>query len=655
MKKYIESVMMLLVGMLVVTACNNKDDDYNWTSSAGSLGEQVYFSADLAASIDTPVSASSFKVQLNRVKTDTEQTVPLKITAPEDCIYTPASDKVTFAQGSKTAELVFNYDPAKVQYGKYVDITVEIADASFTTPYGSSKYTFQVGMTEWKKMTGKATFKDDLVCGLYGATTAWAVEIEESVVTPGRYRLVAPYGPNSGFPSFLYKNGLIEGSSLDAVKSAYKDTNENTYLIVNAQDPKAVYIEECETGYSDLGGGISAGAVGVISYPYYYIKAGKFTFEEYKAKYPEDFGILEDGVITFPSGKEILVTIDGALKYYGNTHKEFAIALPGHSLKDLTAELTFKGIFTNAAGEVFANCDLTLGADATNVKAIVMEQDVDDEAVADAIAAGELEAMDVTAGNINVPISADMTGKLKVIVVVIDNGAAKTIKSADFEYYGGGKNPWQSLGTGYLTDDFVVTMFYETYDEATETGTVYEPKTYEVEILENTDEPGAYRIVDAFKGVTSYLKSLTYESANLDVNATNPDAVYIETQSTGLFDGSDEIAIASYGGYSGNVNYMGKLVDGVITFPVLQTSSGTILQGIVFFGTSGYYTGSNGAFKIVLPSASAGVKAKAKRAAAAADFEHRLNGGNVHRVKGVHVKKSSLQNRFSERPQTLKK
>ena len=80
MKKYIESIMMLLVGMLVVTACSSKDDDYDWTSGAGNLGEQVYFSSELGASIDTPIDASSFKVTLSRVKTDAEQTVPLNIT-----------------------------------------------------------------------------------------------------------------------------------------------------------------------------------------------------------------------------------------------------------------------------------------------------------------------------------------------------------------------------------------------------------------------------------------------------------------------------------------------------------------------------------------------------------------------------------------------
>jgi ABC-type Fe3+-citrate transport system substrate-binding protein len=47
MKKYIESIMMLFIGMVVVTACSNKDDDdYSWATVSG---EQVFFSTDLSA------------------------------------------------------------------------------------------------------------------------------------------------------------------------------------------------------------------------------------------------------------------------------------------------------------------------------------------------------------------------------------------------------------------------------------------------------------------------------------------------------------------------------------------------------------------------------------------------------------------------------
>jgi hypothetical protein len=75
------------------------------------------------------------------------------------------------------------------------------------------------------------------------------------------------------------------------------------------------------------------------------------------------------------------------------------------------------------------------------VKAIVMSQDDDADAVADALASGELEGIDVEAGRIEIPIAEGLEGKLQMIVVVIADGAAQSVATANFEYYGGG-NPW---------------------------------------------------------------------------------------------------------------------------------------------------------------------------------------------------------------------
>ena len=84
---------------------------------------------------------------------------------------------------------------------------------------------------------------------------------------------------------------------------------------------------------------------------------------------------------------------------------------------------------------------------------------------------------------------------------------------------------------------------------------------------------------------------------------------------------------------------MGTLKDGVITFPVLEQmdDGGNVItdeegntqvyQGWMNFSGGKYYpTGLNGELQIVLPSASAEVKAKAQRRAAADNFACRLYG-----------------------------
>jgi hypothetical protein len=305
-----------------------------------------------------------------------------------------------------------------------------------------------------------------------------------------------------------------------------------------------------------------------------------------------------------------------------------------------------QGVFTDLAGNVFAQATAELGADATNVKAVVIEADADPEAVADAIVAGELEAYDVTSGIINVPIPEGLSGKLQIVLVVIVDGVAKTICYSPFEYYGGAASPWQSIGIGLYTEDFVGSLFG------------VDPVTYEVEIEENNDTPGLYRMIYPYDGKFPYNEAGDWDASatyNVEVNAEDPEGVYILPQSIGIDWGYGPTGIASMGGYylaSGDPydelkaeGYFGTLVDGVITLPVFEreTSDGgtAIFQGVTIMGTSTYYGCSNGAFKLVLPEA---VSSEARaRAAKANTFARHLNA-----YKKVDMKQlKALKNRMA--------
>jgi len=622
MKKYIKSIMMLFIGMVVVTACSNKDDDdYTWATVSG---EQVFFSTDLSASVETPTDVNNFTVTLNRIQTDGELTVPLKITTSDGCIYTPAANQVTFADGAKTANLTFNYDPTAVVFGTYYDITISIDDPELTTPYGSSQYTFKAGMSEWEKMTGKAVYLDDFICSLFDVPQQWTVEIEKSVVTPGRYKLIAPYGPNTDFPKYAVKLGLY--SDVSEAKGAYKDGG-NTSMIINAQDPDYVYFEAFETGYSNFEG-LDEGSVGLISYVWYWLTGGT-AMETIKSARPAYFGKLKDGVITFTEPKTCITTLDGGLAYYGNLNGKLAIALPGYALKDYDAEITFKGVFTDPSQAVTAMCDLQLGADVTTVKAIVVEDAADDGAVADAILAGDIEGTDVEAGTIYVPIAEDLSGKLKVVAVVIAENEVKTVKSAGFEYYGGGGNPWKSLGEGYFVDDLICPLFnYTVADYGNE---------YPVEIDESTSTPGLYRLKAMYSAVAADF-GIASGTGDVLVHAENPNAVYIPLQPLELTLGSNgPFSISTDAGelveehgfdvvYAKLPNIFGRLENGVITFPLLESQSGSQYQLYAILGEKYYLGGKSGSFKIVLPGASAEAKANAKRAAMARKFANSLKG-----------------------------
>ena len=227
-----------------------------------------------------------------------------------------------------------------------------------------------------------------------------------------------------------------------------------------------------------------------------------------------------------------------------------------------------------------------------------------------------------------------LSGKVQIVVAVIEDGEVKTFASDSFEYYGGGDaNPWKSLGIGYYTDDIVVPLF-------TKAGESY---TYEVEIQENSDTPGLYRIVNAYAPVATAFGE-EGGNQNIEIHAEGANAVYILDQPIGMDLGYGSMSIETIAGYhvatygfdavmESTPEEFGTVKDGIITFPVIEkeASDGSKVncQAWLNMGGSSYFGGTNGEFQIVLPEASDGARAKARSMAKATNFAIRLNGGKT--------------------------
>lgn len=354
------------------------------------------------------------------------------------------------------------------------------------------------------------------------------------------------------------------------------------------------------------------------------------------------YGTMKDGEITFPADG-ILFNMpqhpNGNNWYYANGDGMFSILLPSYVKADYSAEVQYAGIYTAADESVYAVANLTLGADATDVKAIVMPQEADAAAVADAIAAGELEAVEVAAGRIEIPFDAEelATDKFQIIAVVLADSAVKTIATSTFEYYGGGANPWKSIGTGYFTDDIIAPLVKVA------------PPTYEVEIYENEKTPGLYRVMNPYSNSVYPLAEddAAPEGLYLEVNAMDPNAVYVQYQTLGFDWGVGEFGFATVAAdllltqgipieTIKEKGYGGTLADGVIKFPLLSNSSGAKFQGYVYgAGELFNYAGMNGKFEITLPSANAFAKNMAKARTKVSSLEVQkgsLSAVNVEKV-----------------------
>lgn len=351
MKKIFKYSLLLLAVGMVFTAC--KDDD-----SAGKLdpvvlsGPQTYFNNEMADVIEISKEESSFTVTINRQNSVGEAIVPITATMPEGSIFTvPAT--VTFPDGATSADIVITYDPNKLEYGNYTEITLAIGDESATSPYGLSTYTFSAGVTAWVSV-GRGLYREDLISPLYKLDmVTYEVEIEKNIIEEGMYRIKNPYGAD-----FPYN------------EPGDWDTSKDYYMVIDATDPDYVYFTTCETGVNWGDGDII-----VSSFVQYYLDNG-VSLAAVKAKNPQFFGTLQEGVITMPEPKTALLGFDGDYaQYYANGHGGFAVALPGYKIADYSIEYEMSGRFIDAANNLYVEGTATLGEDVASAVAVLVTED----------------------------------------------------------------------------------------------------------------------------------------------------------------------------------------------------------------------------------------------------------------------------------------
>ena len=582
-----------LLGVAAMTLASCSDDDkYEWATVSG---PQVFFADDTPTQFEIDPDGTSFNVPISRVDASSSLTVNLTSETAGTMYSVPTS--VTFNAGETTANIPVSYDPANIEYGRYDDLKITIADASAATPWGVQEFAFKAGVTDWGpwqnwNATGTAS---------YTYVNFWSGD-DPSLPFVYRHNMIKTNLYQFKLSNWGYGVDIIfdydETTGYVTCAKQWTGYNHSSYGYVYAEDYNAYRIEK--------------GAAAV--------EAGYGTFDK------------EQGIITIP----LAYVVDAGTFGYDPEY----IYIDGYVRADYSLSMAYMGYFTDIAGGVWAMGAASVGPDVTEVTSIVVDASADPSAVADAMAEDETLGL-VTEisgeGTVMAEIEEGMSGKLQMVSAVIVNGEVKSVAAAPFEYYGGAASPWQSIGTGFYTDDFISSLYGA------------DPVTYEVEIEENTDSPGLYRMVSPYGAIYPYNEEGDYDTNapyNIEVNAEDPEGVYIDKQPTGVDWGDGPMSIQSWGArylasYDLEVvkknGLLGTLVDGVITLPVLSRTasdgSTAYYQGLVYLGDSGYYGCSNGAFKLVLPTASAGARAKARSAAKASDFARRLNGGDLAKHK----------------------
>lgn len=422
---------MVLVS-LVAFAISSCTSDYDYTG-APKVANEVYFSNTQQSKIELSKSNSSFVVTLHRVETKGELTVLLNYTPDEGSIFS-VPNHVTFADGEAEAPITITYNPEDLQYGTYNGGTISVANEDYDTTYGIGSFTFKAGATEWMDInTNKSigAFRDDAISTLLGIEPpTFDVKIQKSVVEEGKYRILNPY--KAWADEYAEKN-----------EATYDDADH--YWIINATDPDYVYMEPCETGV-DLG----LGAVTATSFVANYLSQG-VTLDKIKAAKPELFGKLEKGVITMPA--KSLLLLMGDKGYYGGTNGLFSVALPGNVIANYSVEAAYKGRFTDANDNDFAQVTMTLSNDVAKVKYALVPASSDLNATVSGIIDGSVASEEVSAsGDVQVPF--DETGKYVLVMVLYnanDEAVGSDVLNLSLKSSKDAAEVWNDVAAGTVT------------------------------------------------------------------------------------------------------------------------------------------------------------------------------------------------------------
>lgn len=501
MKKAFKFSYMVLLS-LVAFAISSCTSDYDYTG-ASKVANEVYFSNAQQSKIELSKSNSSFVITLHRVKTEGEQTVLLNYTPDEGSIFS-VPNHVTFADGKAEAPITITYNPENLQYGTYNGGTISVASEDCDTTYGIGSFTFKAGATEWMDITSNKSmgaFRDDAISSLLGIDPpTFDVKIQKSVVEEGKYRILNPY--KAWADEYAEKN-----------EATYDDADH--YWIINATDPDYVYVEPCETGV-DLG----LGAVTATSFVANYLSQG-VTLDKIKAAKPELFGKLEKGVITMPA--KSLLLIMGDKMYYGGTNGLFSVALPGNVIADYSIKAAYKGRFTDANDNDFAQVTMTLSNDVAKVKYALVPASSDLNATVSGIVDGSVASQEVSAsGDVQVPF--DETGKYVLVMVMYnanDEAVGSDVLNLSLKSSKDAAEVWNDVAAGTVT---IGVKSYGSILFKKDPGVLMgEPVVTEGVLSQSGSDPTKFRITP-----------FAVEKAPLEFTVAEDGSITVETQETGL-------------------------------------------------------------------------------------------------------------------------
>ena len=595
--KIISSLFVLSI-LLGFAACT-EEAKYDPAEVPGNA--QIYFPNTMPSKVELSqnINVKSYDVELRRIDKTNAITVNLTVKNENPNIFTiPTS--VNFAAGAELAKITISYDPSKLNYDEYFPISIAVGDESLTSPYGRAVYAFTAGIPAPWKSLGMATFSEAQFIW-----DSWEAELQQHELDPTRYRLVDAFEGRS-----QYYNNVTVNNKADKYLEFVILPAGGSYTTFNREDGKytvkttvngLVFYEPTNIGMTYVGNGDLS-----IMHPVGRTLSGVDSRSE---------GYWLHNIVTqwTTDGKPGVVQIAPLYAYadnnwsahnYSQNDGIMTIVFPGFELVeyDYSISMQYLGHYIDKDDVDNAIIQFTKGADVASYKYTVVDGALNASAavgVANEIIAGTIAAEEDTQSGYKIfPLTK--AGKYTVVAVTFDeNGEEQDFSYVSFEFAPAGASPWVSLGFCKYTDDVLVPMYLEEDDDPLD----YIP-TYDVEIFENRDNPGLFRLKNAYGAGYPYNEPGDYVESDvfIEINATDPNGVYIDMQSMGVNWGDGNVNIYSFASYYMDrgqtleqvkaAGHCGTYKNKIITFPVDKLL-------VKFDGNNSlYYANSNEMWKV---------------------------------------------------------
>lgn len=549
-KLFKNSFIALAVLALGFSACT---EQVEYAPAEMPSNDQVYFSNLNSNEVQIALDTKSFDVTVSRVATANGAIVPVTVTADSLAqAWFEFPETVEFADSAATAVYtVAVKEGVEFEYDLFANVSIALAQ-EYATVYGNSTYTFAVGVpapwSEWEETSGTFNF---------------------SLYVSGAYKIPV-----------LYREHLI-----DATKAQFLlgftaiGAKEDVLVDVNTETGA------CQVGVHYFLDSSNYGPVYLADMPHYPLQPG-ISYDSYPCTYDAEKGLLSLNLIYFIS-TELGSSANG---YFANGVE--TLQLDGYYVPDYSLKMEYRGNYVDNNGTNNAVISTTKGVDVAKYLMTVISADEDANAAIQGMLKGEVACDTLTeAGFYAYPITA--SGNYKALAITFDaEENPLEAYSTGFEFWvAGDSNPWESLGYAVYTDDVILPLYGNP------------AMSYYVEVLENKEQPGLFRLMDLCGPEYPFYSYGTYkEGSYIEIDATDPEAVWIEGwQSTGFDLGKGVHEMTSMAWYQATANgatkedakeagLCGTYADGVITFPA---------DGLwVAIGDDAYFANRNAAFAL---------------------------------------------------------